>query len=174
MDGYLLRLLGYIFPAYVANAAPVLFGGGTKIDLNKNFVDGKRLLGDGKTVNGFASGLFLGTAAGAALAVLFPADFMPLAGGLQAKTIASFFMALGALSGDLFGSFLKRRMGMERGQPSFLLDQLTFLFFALAFSSPFHPLPGAEELVVLVVATFLLHVFFNALAHRLKLKNVPW
>ncbi|MHA1713397.1 MAG: CDP-archaeol synthase, partial [Candidatus Ranarchaeia archaeon] len=60
---YILAVLGlvlyYIFPAYVANAIPVLAGGGLPIDLGKNFIDGQRILGDGKTYRGFAAGTFM-------------------------------------------------------------------------------------------------------------------
>lgn len=174
MDFTILALLiAYIFPAYLANAVPVVFGGGAKIDGGRNWKDGRRLLGDGKTINGFLSGVALGTLAGAVLAIAIPAYFMPLA-SLEGKILASFLLALGALCGDLAGSFLKRRMNIARGQPSLLMDQLLFLFFALGFSAAAYPLPGLIELAFLVVLTFVLHIFFNFLAHRLKLKSVPW
>ena len=56
--------LYFIFPAYCANAIPVLFGGGLPIDFGKNFVDGKPLFGAHKTFRGFFSGLLIGTLIG--------------------------------------------------------------------------------------------------------------
>jgi len=168
------RLVAFILPAYVANAVPVVFGGGAKIDFGRKFYDGRRVLGDGKTVNGLVSGLAFGTLAGLCLALALPSDFLPFAPSLNAKIVVSFMLALGALIGDLVGSFFKRRMGVERGEPSMLMDQLLFLFFALAFAASYYPLPSIYALVVLVLLTFLLHVLFNALAHKLKLKSVPW
>ena len=49
----ILQALWLILPAYVANASAVLVGGGTPVDSGKNWKDGKRILGDGKTWRGF-------------------------------------------------------------------------------------------------------------------------
>jgi len=35
----------FFLPAYFANATPVVLGGGTPIDLGRNFLDGRRILG---------------------------------------------------------------------------------------------------------------------------------
>ena len=48
----ILQALWLILPAYVANASAVLVGGGTPVDFGKNWRDGKRILGDGKTWRG--------------------------------------------------------------------------------------------------------------------------
>ena len=50
------KALYYIFPAYCANGAPVLFGGGKPIDLGKNFPDGRPIFGSHKTYRGFILG----------------------------------------------------------------------------------------------------------------------
>jgi hypothetical protein len=56
--------LAFIFPAYVSNATPVVvvrfLARRHPIDFGRVFVDGRRVLGDGKTFEG----LFSGTAAG--------------------------------------------------------------------------------------------------------------
>ena len=41
----IIEALKFIFPAYCANAAPVIFGGGKPLDRGKKFVDGKPILG---------------------------------------------------------------------------------------------------------------------------------
>jgi len=171
-----LELVLFILPAYVANAAPVIFSGGPKLDLGKTFSDGKRIFGDGKTLFGFVGGVACGVLAAAALAFLIPSLFIPAASSLELKGFAGFLLAFGALCGDLIGSFFKRRMGMARGEPSILLDQLTFLVVALLFASQYYPpaAAGVDGLLFLVVLTFVLHLFFNVLAHRLHLKSVPW
>ena len=56
----IIQALKFIFPAYCANATPVLAGGGTKMDFGKNFVDGKRIFGNNKTFRGFFFGLAIG------------------------------------------------------------------------------------------------------------------
>ena len=35
----------FILPAYFANAAPVVLGGGPPLDMGKKFLDGRRILG---------------------------------------------------------------------------------------------------------------------------------
>ena len=54
----------FIFPAYCANAVPVLAGGGTPMDFGKNFFDGKRIFGSHKTFRGFFFGLAIGILVG--------------------------------------------------------------------------------------------------------------
>ena len=53
----IVEALKFIFPAYCANATPVLAGGGTRMDFGKNFYDGKRIFGNNKTFRGFFFGL---------------------------------------------------------------------------------------------------------------------
>ncbi|MFH0818351.1 MAG: CDP-archaeol synthase, partial [Candidatus Micrarchaeota archaeon] len=67
-----LKLIILISPAYVANASPVILGGGPPIDFGKNFYDKKRILGDGKTWRGFFMGVFSGTLVGVLLSFAFP------------------------------------------------------------------------------------------------------
>ncbi|MGA2876843.1 MAG: CDP-archaeol synthase, partial [Nitrososphaerales archaeon] len=63
--------LKFIFPAYCANATPVLAGGGIKMDFGKNFMDGKRIFGNNKTFRGFFFGLAIGILVGAMEVVAF-------------------------------------------------------------------------------------------------------
>ena len=58
------EVLYFIFPAYCANAAPVIFGGGFPIDGGRVFRDGRPIFGLHKTVRGFLAGLAIGTLVG--------------------------------------------------------------------------------------------------------------
>ncbi len=58
----IVEALKLIFPAYCANAAPVLAGGGLPMDFDKNFMDGRRIFGKNKTFRGFFFGLAIGVA----------------------------------------------------------------------------------------------------------------
>ena len=49
-----------MLPAYLPNPIAALVGGGTPIDLGRNFTDGKRVFGDGKTYRGLIIGIFAG------------------------------------------------------------------------------------------------------------------
>lgn len=53
----------YIFPAYAANGAPVLFGDGKPLDMGKK-LHGKRIFGNNKTRRGTVSALVCGIAVG--------------------------------------------------------------------------------------------------------------
>jgi CDP-2,3-bis-(O-geranylgeranyl)-sn-glycerol synthase len=168
---FLIELIVFILPAYFANASPVVFGGGgDALDFNLTF-EGERLFGKGKTVKGFLSGLIIGSAVGFLIAFL---PFYPLAVSFAVKIKIGVLLSLGALVGDLFGSFVKRRMRLKSGSPSFLLDQLPFLFFALFFVYPYSMLLGFWAWILLIILSLLLHVFFNWLANKLGLKKVPW
>lgn len=49
-----------ILPAYLSNASMVFTGGGRPIDNGKLFRDGRRILGDHKTINGLKGPLYVG------------------------------------------------------------------------------------------------------------------
>jgi len=51
-------------PAWIANASPVLGGGGRAIDGGRFYRDGRRILGDGKTIRGFIVGIIFGVLTG--------------------------------------------------------------------------------------------------------------
>lgn len=159
-----IQLIIYILPAYFANAAPVLFGGGTPIDFNSKWSDGRRLLGAGKSWRGLASGLVFGTLTGLVLSSLFRDPTYALLG---------MSLSAGAMFGDIFGSFLKRRMGMKQGQPSIILDQLFFVLFAMLAGAWVY-VPDAYGIVFILLLTYILHALSNFVANRAGLKRVPW
>jgi len=171
----ILQILLFILPAYVANSTPVIFGGGPPVDLNMRFIDGKRILGDGKTWRGLVAGLCFGSLTGLLEAQLCYSAVIPSSLCMN-FTALGFVLSLGTMLGDLAGSFVKRRMGMKRGHPSLILDQLSFLLFATLLSLPYLPdgLLAVDSVVFLVVLTYLLHVLSNIVANRLGLKKVPW
>lgn len=155
----------YIFPAYVANALPVIFGGGKDpLDFKKK-LGGKRIFGDHKTVRGTLSGLIGGVIVGYLESIVFGLGFM---------LAVSVLLVVGAIFGDLLGSFIKRRMGWESGRSVPVLDQYGFFVFALVFAFWLGNLPTWYGLIFITVLTGILHMLTNIGAHRLKLKKVPW
>src|SRR5207245_9502679 len=93
--GIFLDALLFIGPSYVANAAPLLLGGGTPLDGGKNFLDGERILGAHKTVRGLFAGIIGGSVIGLAES---PVDRRLLLGGIMIE--------LGTVIGDLEGAFV--------------------------------------------------------------------
>ncbi|MCL4380831.1 MAG: CDP-2,3-bis-(O-geranylgeranyl)-sn-glycerol synthase [Candidatus Marsarchaeota archaeon] len=154
----------FILPAYVANGAPVIFGGGAPIDFNRKFM-GKRVFGDHKTVRGTVSGILAGLAIGI---VEYPFFHYMLP--------VSLFLVIGVTFGDLLGSFIKRRVNMHSGRSFPVLDQYGFLIFALLFSYPVARanFPTLYGILFLILLTGISHIMTNKGAHRLKLKEVPW
>lgn len=151
-------------PAYVANSTPVLLGGGAPIDRGRNFIDGRRILGTNKTIKGFAYGLLLGSLAGLVEAVLF-ANYALISVGVIAS--------LGALLGDLFGAFLKRRLDIAPGNPLPVVDQLDFILGAILFTYPLLNVTVGAVLI-LVIATLPIHLLSNVVAHMLRMKSRRW
>jgi len=167
-------------PAYVPNNAAVLAGGGKPIDGNRTW-GGRRLLGDGKTWRG----ALVGIGAGVAVAVLMNGLSTPVgdAVGVSSLPVFSVVVALalagGAVTGDILASFLKRRLGRDRGESIPLLDQLDFVVLALGVTWLSDPMWVTQtfqtpELLVVLVVTPLLHVGSNVVAYLLGVKNVPW
>ncbi len=154
-----------IFPAYVANAAPVVLGGGRPIDGGKKFSDGRPIFGPGKTIRGFIGGLIAGT--------IFAVLQGLAAGSLPSYALRGFLFSLGALIGDLLGSFVKRRMNMERGAPAPVMDQLGFVIVAMLFAGLVFT-PSWEVVVTILIITLPIHLITNIVGHRLKLKDKPW
>ncbi len=161
-----LETAAALLPALAANGAPVLLRGrGTPLDGGRRWLDGRPLLGPGKTYEG----LLAGFTAGAVVAyILSAAAAAPLLAPLGAAA------AMGALLGDMLGAFIKRRIGLPRGAPAPLLDQLDFYAGALlalhAAGATVDPLAAALGAPLVV----LLHRATNMAAYRLGLKNVPW
>ena len=160
----LLIAIYVAIPAYVANSTPVVLGGGAPIDRGREFVDGRRILGSNKTVKGFAYGLLFGSVAALAEAILFRNYLLVLAGILA---------SLGALLGDLFGAFLKRRLDILPGHPLPVVDQLDFILGALVLASPLLNITMGAVLI-LVIATVPIHLLSNAVAYMLRLKKRLW
>ncbi|MCL5008319.1 MAG: CDP-2,3-bis-(O-geranylgeranyl)-sn-glycerol synthase [Candidatus Marsarchaeota archaeon] len=152
----------YIFPAYVANGAPVIFGGGTPIDMNRRF-RGKPIFGKHKTIRGFVFGVASGIIIGALESVALP--YM-LAIGIA--------LSFGTLFGDMLGSFIKRQMGFKEGKDVFLMDQYLFLVVAMLFALPLGHLPELYGIIFIILLTGVLHKLTNYIAHKAKLKEVPW
>jgi hypothetical protein len=81
-------------------------------------------------------------------------------------------MAFGGLIGDLTGSFIKRRSGIERGHPFIFLDQLGFLVLGMLFVYPLIPWP-IEFLIVQVPITFVVHIVANLFGYFTGIQEDP-
>jgi CDP-2,3-bis-(O-geranylgeranyl)-sn-glycerol synthase len=164
-----IEALKFIFPAYCANAIPVIAGGGYPIDFGKKFFDGKPIFGKNKTFKGFFSGLTVGTAVGYLESVFL--NYPPKDSGL----LFGLLLSLGALFGDLAGAFIKRRLGMVPGDLLPVVDQVDFIIGAILFSFffSFQILP-LELIIAVLIITPPIHLLTNFAAYKLGLKDNPW
>lgn len=168
----LINALIFIMPAYISNSTPVIMSklirGGKPIDFRKVAWNGRRLFGNGKTIEGFISGIAVGSIFGMFIFSVYH---------IYVSYIEPIIISTGALTGDLLGSFIKRRLGMKRGDPAPLLDQLDFLITALMLDFGIFGRPkwfSLSILLTLILITVVLHIITNFLAYLLKLKKVPW
>jgi CDP-2,3-bis-(O-geranylgeranyl)-sn-glycerol synthase len=182
-----------ILPAYIANASAVLVGGGTPIDFGKNWKDGKRILGDGKTWRGLIIGTLVGMIGGFGLSVAAKyvamtefayvgiSDFY----GFPLMVPIVFSICFGALLGDIIESFFKRRAGRKRGEDWIPFDQLDFILGVLFFSFLIAGLlqilgltPGGENwfiknftiwhILFLLIVTPFFHLIANFIHRKAK------
>lgn len=188
VETVIFQAVWLMLPAYVANPAAQLTGGGGPLDFGRAGRDGERLLGDGKTWRGLLGGVLGGLLVGglqvaAAASVDNPAALPTFDPGGGPASPASFLvivaLAFGALLGDAVKSYAKRRLRLKRGESLPVADQydfvlgawiLTVLLFPRWFAVNFRP----EAILVILLITFFLHRGVSLLGYRMGLKAEPW
>jgi len=155
---WLAETIYMYLPAYIANATPVVLGGGGSLDGGRNWVDGKPLFGDHKTIRGTLSGLAAGF----------------IIGLLQRSLVRGALLSVGAIGGDLIVSFFKRRFDLKPGTLLPIADQMGFIVFAVILISLAEPAPTWDRAIGILAATLPIHYLTNVFAWILKLKSTPW
>ena len=190
----IIQALWLVLPAYIANASALLVGGGTPIDFGKNWKDGKRILGDGKTWRGLIIGTLVGMIGGFGLSVAafyinqVDPTYITVSNFLEFPLMIPivFSICFGALLGDIIESFFKRRVGRKRGENWIPFDQLDFILGVLFFSfliAGLIQITGFSEgnwffenftiwhaLFLLVVTPFF-HLLANFIHRKIKTNN---
>lgn len=167
-----LQGVWFILPAWACNMMACTFGGGRPIDGGRSFIDGRPLLGKGKTVRGLCVGV--SSAVGVAILQSFVIYTVhPIAFGL--------LLGVGAMLGDIAKSFLKRRLNIESGRPFPPFDQLDFIIGALALYYVVGPYvlsdfyyPSWGSLMVILLLTPFMHLSLNVVGYKLDKKEVWW
>jgi CDP-2,3-bis-(O-geranylgeranyl)-sn-glycerol synthase len=160
----------FIFPAYCANAAPVIFGGGPQMDFGKKFLDGKPFLGSHKTWRGLFAGLIVGTLVGLAQQIIYEQFLFEYGTQFSYSIFLGFVLSLGALTGDLIESFIKRRLDRSPGSSLPVADQIDFILGAFLFSIPVSP-PSLSAALIILLITIPIHLLTNLGAALLNIKN---
>ena len=209
-NGFLILILYTLWiylPGFLVNTFAMMWGkwfpktgyGPWPIDGGKNWKDGNRILGDGKTWNGLIGGsltsgllciiMVMVTQGNTSNALPFVDPVFESRGWyatnntyLTAMILGS-FLGLTSLIGDATGSFFKRRKGLKRegniSSKAPLLDTIPFALsvftFGIIFLGGQH---GAVELIpsmlAILVITPLLHRSFNLIGYAIGWKDVPY
>ena len=172
-----LLMIWLMLPAYLANPAASLsrfFSDSFKpIDFGKSWGN-NRILGDGKSFEGFIYGVGFGILIAIIECLLADTLNMP-----RFAPVAMITLPLGSLSGDLVASFFKRRMNFQRGAAFPLLDQLDFVFGAWLLTYIFSPAWFTEYftppiIIATLILTPVLHLLLNVIGYKIGVNKHPW
>ena len=156
-------ILKFLLLLAIANGTPVvakrLLGRflSYPLDAGTTFIDGRALLGSSKTIRGIL------------VSVVSTSVCAPLLGFAWTT---GFLIGLAAMAGDLFSSFIKRRMGYPPSSRALGLDQIPeSLFPALACKSLL-ALTFAD--VIFIVALFSVgNLIVSRLLYKIQLRDEP-
>ncbi len=177
------KALYFFFPAYIANAVPVLLCRfrlfeflNVPVDFNMKF-GGEPMVGATKTWRGIIGGVF-----GAMLFIkvqfliyeffpssaflyLFPYEFPNI-------LILGALFGLGEGFGDVIKSFIKRRLHVKSSAPFFPFDQFSFIGALLL--SFLYFVPEVPYIIAILIISPLFPIVSNIVAYKLGWKKVWW
>ena len=124
---------------------------------------------------GTAIGMITGAVQGYVAPVIIPLIgdnlITPIVTNVSNGVLIGFLLGFGAMLGDALGSFLKRRLGIGRGKPAPILDQLDFIIVAIILVSPIVEVNWIF-IVIAIALTLIIHLIANTGAYILGLKDV--
>lgn len=159
-----MLIIQLLFLLLVANGTPVLAKRllgrhfACPLDGGLRFLDGQRLFGPTKTLRGLLLSVLLTCLAAALLGM-----------GWQLGII----IGSTAILGDLFSSFIKRRLKMSPSSMSLGLDQVPESLFPLLAAQDRLALATAD-IVLIVVMFFFAELLLSRLLFRLKIRDRPY
>ena len=173
-------LLSFVFalwvmiPAYVPNSAAAVFGGGRPIDGGRNWRDGRRMLGDGKTWRGLSGGVLSGIFIG--MLQVMAESYLGISLLTPSVVVC---LAFCALLGVMVKIFVKRRINLPRGEEWLIADQYDLVVGAFALLLLFNTAWVFATitpviLIGILILTPLLHRGANIIGYLIGVKDVPW
>lgn len=123
------------------------------LDGNKLWFDGRRILGDSKTIFGLPVSLLGG----------FFGGLIIHGNGLLS--------GLAVYLGAIVSGFIKRRLGLKRGESFWVVDQSDYLFFAYLLFFIFGERINSRTFFAALIITIPVHVITNAIAYNLKIRE---
>ncbi len=186
MFKFILSCFYFFLPAYFTNMIPSLSATlgvfnflGKPIDANKEF-HGKPILGNHKTWRGPILGASVG------IIIVFIQKWLfsncPESNSLslinyQQISIWPFVLAMvfGAVFGDLFFAFIKRRLNLKPGAKFIPFDQINYVLGAGLFLSLFSSVNiDLSVWLTLLTLTFVLHLGATQIGFRMGLSKSQW
>ncbi len=167
----LIAAIQIFLPAYLANGAPTLLINYKKHPIDSGKYWGKnRILGNGKTWEGLIFACLTAFITGMILRYVY---YWLNLEWINIHPFGYAFIGFGAMVGDLTGSFIKRRLGMNRGENAGLLDMMDFIIGAMIFARILVSYSWLTALIVLAV-TPLIHRAANIFGYKIGVKKEPW
>ena len=170
----IFQAIYFVLPAYLANMMPVFFA---KLGWLKSLGQpiNEPLFGTNKTWRGIISAIFGGIIISGIQALLLNFVFFINLSiySYHNWLIFGFLAGLGAILGDLFKSFLKRKKGIKSGGSWPVFDQLDFIvgFFIFTY---WLARPDWQIIVTAIILTLILHPLTNIIGYALGIKKVWW
>lgn len=173
----LLKTIYFMLPIYFANMSPVIFRRFFKflavpLDFGKK-INGKRILGENKTVRGV---IFATVAAAIIFFVqkeLYSVNFFHSISVINYDVqflLSGVLMGFGAILGDSVKSFFKRRFDIKPGQPWIPFDQLDFVLGGILFTMIFF-IPLIEIIITAIILSPILHLIVNYTGYLLRIRK---
>ena len=183
---FLLSCLYFFLPAYFTNMTPPLmrsFGFlkclDKPVDSGKSF-RGQPFFGSHKTWRGVVGGISVGILTVSLQAWLYQFPFIKEISFLNYQEINIFLFGFlisgGAIFGDLFFAFIKRRLKLEPGARFFPFDQINYIIGAALFLTLFFKSRSFDLMVwlSLLILTPILHIMATQIGFLLGLSRSKW
>ncbi len=179
----ILFALWFFLPAGLSNTAPVLVA---KVPVLKKFtypadfykkLNGKRILGDHKTIRGFIAGILTAILITALEKQIYLSSewvrgIVPLDYGTFDVLLFGFLSGAGALLGDSVKSFFKRQLEIKPGKAWIPFDQIDYIIGGILFTMLYVRLDATEYLILFIIWA-VLHPLSTVTGYLLKLKAEP-
>lgn len=180
---YILSCLYFFLPAYFANMTPPLMRRANlfnfldiPVDFEKKFL-GQPIFGKHKSWRGVILGILVGFLVALVQGCLYQFPAVQKISLLDYEQINiflfGFLISSGAVFGDLFFAFIKRRLKMKPGARFLPWDQTNYVIGAALFLTPIFKIE-IMVWITLFILTFLLHIIVNRIGYYLKLHCAKW
>jgi len=165
---FIMQALYFFLPAYFANMAPVFF---RKVPFLAMPVS-EKYFGKNKTWRGLFFAVVLGTIVFGIQKYVYYIGYTRLSlldyNGFS--LMLGFTMSLGAILGDLLKSYYKRKEGIKPGEPWWFWDQMDFVIGGIVGSCVVY-VPYADVILVILIASPLLHILVNYIGYFLGIRE---